>query len=116
MKKRNYGIFIKDILDAISSIDVFIANMTFEELSMDDKTLSAVIRKIEIIGEAAKNIPEEMKSKFPQIDWKGMAGMRDKLIHSYFGIDNSILWQVIKEDLPSVKPLIEEMLKNVGSK
>ena len=77
--------------------------MSFEEFAEDDKTSSAVLRKLEIIGEAAKNIPEQVKKECPGIPWNDMARIRDKLTHSYFGVDHEIVWKAVKERLPDVK-------------
>ncbi len=96
---RNYRIYLKDIFNALESIEKFIQEMNFEEFKKDDKTSSAVIRKFEIIGEAAKNISEGLKQKYPRVPWKEMAGMRDKLIHFYFGVDYKLVWMTIKERL-----------------
>ncbi|MGC8754815.1 MAG: DUF86 domain-containing protein, partial [Thermosulfidibacteraceae bacterium] len=81
----------------------------------DDKTSSAVIRKFEIIGEATKHIPEEIRQKYPEVPWKEMAGFRDKLIHFYFGIKYEIVWNTIKE-LPSLRSKIEKILTELGGK
>lgn len=96
--RKDYRLFIKDILDAIEKIEEFVASMDFEEFKNDDKTVSAVVRKLEIIGEATKNIPDEIKQKYPHLPWKEMAKIRDKLIHGYFVVDYEIVWKVIKEE------------------
>ena len=87
--------------------------MDHDRFIHDDKTIDAAIRNLEIIGEAAKNIPEDIKSKYPEIPWKAIAGMRDKLIHSYFGVSLSIVWETIKNDLPTLKYQIERILKEL---
>ena len=100
---RDYLLYLKDILTAIERIDIFVENMDLEAFKDDDKTTSAVIRKLEIIGEAVKGIPGEIRLSHPHIPWKEMAGMRDKLIHFYFGVDYDLVWSTIKKRLPEVK-------------
>ncbi len=80
---RNYKLYLKDIMAAMDSIETFVAGMDLETFQADDKTASAVMRKFEIIGEASRQIPEEMRQAYPQVPWKEMAGMRDRLIHFY---------------------------------
>ena len=101
--RRDYRLFIKDILDAIEKIEEFVAGMDFEEFRDDDKTVSAVVRKLEIIGEATKNIPDEVRQRYPKLPWREMAKIRDKLIHGYFVVDHQIVWKVIEEELPLLK-------------
>jgi len=109
---RNHRLYLKDILDALESIEKFVHDMGFEEFKRDDKTVSAVIRKFEIVGEATKQIPEEIKKKSPQTPWKEMAGMRDRLIHFYFGVDHQLVWTAIKERIPLVKAYIKKILES----
>jgi len=108
--KRDIKLFVKDILNSINKINEFIGDMNFDEFVNDDKTSSAVIRKLEIIGEATKNIPKNIQDKCPQIPWSDMARMRDKIIHFYHGVDYEIVWKVIKERLPEIKMEIEKLL------
>ena len=111
--KRNHKLFVKDILDAIEKIEEFIGNMDFKKFIEDDKTKSAVVRKLEIIGEATKNIPKLIRQKYKELPWSDMAGMRDKIAHFYFGIDYEIVWKVIKERLPEIKPVIQKILNEM---
>jgi uncharacterized protein with HEPN domain len=111
--KRNHRLFVKDILDSIEKIEEFIGNMDFKKFIEDDKTKSAVVRKLEIIGEATKNIPKLIRQKYKELPWSDMAGMRDKIAHFYFGIDYEIVWKVIKERLPEIKPVIQKILNEM---
>lgn len=114
MKRRDYRDYLQDMIDSINDIDAFTKNMDFESFTKDRKTINAVIRSIEVIGEAAKNIPQSVRNKHTSIPWKKMVGMRDKMIHEYFGVDMEILWKTIKEDIPSLKPLVQELLKSLA--
>jgi uncharacterized protein with HEPN domain len=114
MKNREYGDYLQDILDSINDIEKFIDGMTFEQFTHDRKTLNAVVRSVEIIGEATKKIPKTITKKYTKIPWKKMAGMRDKLIHEYFGVDVGILWKVAGEDIPRLKAELQQIAKTLG--
>ncbi len=111
--KRDHRLFIKDIIDAMESIEKFVEGMSFENLLNDDKTSSAVIRKFEIIGEAARNIPDWITQKYPEVPWKRMIGMRNRLIHAYFGIDYKLVWNAIKIEIPRVKHRLQKILEDL---
>lgn len=111
--KRDYRLFIEDIMDCIEKIEQFVGDLSFDEFVKDDKTSSAVVRKLEIIGEATKNIPMYIREKYEDLPWNDMAKMRDKIIHAYFGINYKIIWNVIKERLPEIKPTIRQILKEI---
>ena len=111
--KRNYKLFLEDISERIAKIDAYTTGMSFEEFVKDDKTVSACIREIEVIGEASKQIPKEITEKFDDLPWSLMAKMRDKLIHWYFGIDEEIVWNVTKDKLPDIKKQIDNIINTL---
>ena len=106
--ERNYEVFIHDILESSQLILEYTQNYDFTKFSTDKKTIDAVIRNFEIIGEAAKKIPENIREKYPDLHWKGMAGMRDKLIHEYFGINLEIIWETIEKEIPNMIRILSE--------
>ena len=112
---RDYSLYLKDIIDAMEAVEKFIEGMDFPAFQSDDLISSAVIRKFEIIGEAAKHIPDDMRIKYPRIPWREMAGMRDRLIHFYFGIKYDLVWHTIKDIIPNVKPLLKEIIDETKS-
>jgi len=114
MMIRDHRDYVLDIANSIKEVESFVGNMSFKKFISDKKTVNAVIRSIEVIGEATKKLPSSLKDKYPNIPWKNMAGMRDKLIHEYFGVDIEILWMVIKKDLPSIKDDIREIATDIG--
>jgi uncharacterized protein with HEPN domain len=107
---RDFQVYVEDIIDAIDNIDVYTKAMTYEQFVNDRKTVDAVIRNFEVIGEATKHVPLAVRQKYPKVPWRDMAGMRDKLIHGYFGVQLDVVWKTIKERLPEVRPLVVEAL------
>lgn len=110
---RNINLYIKDILQNMSDAEDFITGMSYERFANDKKTLNAVLRSIEVIGEAVKNIPDDIRNLYEDVPWKEMAGMRDKVIHFYFGVDKEIIWVVVKERIPVLKPVISRVLREI---
>ena len=108
--RRDDTLFVRDIIAAMQAIEQFVEGLSLDEFKEDDKTSSAVIRKFEIIGEATKHIPEFVKGKYPDVPWKRMAGMWDRLIHAYFGVDYQLVWDAIKLEIPELKPRLEKIL------
>ncbi|MEN4006837.1 MAG: DUF86 domain-containing protein [Methanobacteriaceae archaeon] len=108
--KRDISIYLKDILENMERIETFTSGKNYDDFSNDEKTHFAVIRCIEIIGEATKHVPDSIRHKYPEIPWKDMAGMRDKVIHFYFGVNLERVWLTVTEDIPEIKPLIEKVL------
>ena len=112
---RDVSLYIKDILDAIRDIHEFVGDMEIDEFMDDKKTSMAVIREFEIIGEATKAVPEDIRILYPDIPWKQMAGMRDRLIHAYFDIDYSLVWSTIKNTLPKLAPKLQSVMDSLFS-
>jgi uncharacterized protein with HEPN domain len=115
-KERTYIDYVRDIVNEINRIENFIKNLSYDEFVKDEKTIYAVIRCFEVMGEAAKNIPKQIRDKYSILPWKRISGMRDKLIHEYFGVDYETLWQTIKKRIPEIKPSLGTILKDMGDK
>jgi len=113
--KKNPKIFIGHILECIERIEEYTKNTSKEKFYASVELQDAVIRRIEIIGEAVKNIPKETKDKYKDIAWKDIAGMRDILIHGYFGVDLEITWKVVKQDIPDLKKKLLKVKKDLES-
>ena len=111
--KKDTKVFLSHILESIEKIDEFTVNVDREEFMEDSKTQYSVIRGIEIIGEATKNIPESFRKKHSGVPWAEMARTRDKLIHGYFGVDLELTWDILKEDLPDLKKKIKKILEDM---
>lgn len=106
-------IYLKHILDAIDLIEQYTKNKNFEDFKSSIQLQDSVIRRLEIIGEAVNNIPNEFKLQYEEIPWKEIVGMRNVLIHKYFGIDIGLTWKAIKEENPKLKTLIEKLLSKL---
>jgi len=107
-------LFLKDIINAMNKIFNYIEKMTKEEFKKDDRTIDAVLRNIEIIGEAANKLSEKIYKENESVPWGRMIGLKNIVIHEYFGVDLNIIWQVITVNLPETKPKIEEILKEIS--
>ena len=114
--KRDIGLFIEDISGGIKNIGDFTRGLNKEKFSKDTLRQSAVIRQLEIIGEAVKNIPDNFRKKYPEVPWKDIVGMRDKLMHHYFGANLNTVWKVIKEDFPDLKKKIQKIKNDRNNK
>ncbi|MCP4415259.1 MAG: DUF86 domain-containing protein [Chloroflexi bacterium] len=99
--------YIEDILDAMQKAELISQDVSFKEFEADFRINFAVVRALEIIGEATKRLPATIREQYPTIPWKGMAGMRDRIIHGYDNVDLAIVWNVIQSDIPEIKPLIQ---------
>lgn len=106
MKERDIRDYINDLIESCENILEFTRGMSFEDFSLDKKTINAVIRCLEVIGEATKKLSIDFRLGYPNIPWKQMARMRDKLIHEYFGVDKQMVWQVVEKNIPQILPLL----------
>lgn len=112
---RDVTLYLSDILVNIREARRFVGTMSYEQFCEDKKTSYAVVRCLEIIGEATKNVPPEIRSSRPQVPWRLMAGMRDKCIHAYFGVSHRTVWEAIQKELPPLEPHIESLLDDLRS-
>lgn len=108
---RDWSLYIDDILACCRKIRTYTAGMTREQFAADEKTYDAVVRNLEILGEAAKNIPPSIQALMPEVDWRKPAGLRDVIAHAYFGIDDAILWDVIQKKVPELLQAIDQFNK-----
>ena len=113
MSKRYWKLFVEDIVESIELIEKYTENINFEDFRNDKKTIDAVVRNFEIIGEASKYIPEEIKEKHKDVDWKGIIGLRNRIAHEYFGVSATIIWYILKEELPPLKEKIRLILEDM---
>lgn len=111
MVKREIRDYLNDILIHIDLAEEFVKGITFDEFQNDDKTILALTRALEIIGEATKQIPSDLRAQYPEIVWRDITGMRDKIAHVYFGINLDVVWSTTHEDLPILRPVIQAILE-----
>lgn len=111
MSKRPIDLLLSDICLAIDRIEQYIENLSFDTFSKDQKSVDAVVRNLEIMGEAANRLPDEFKEKYSEIEWYKVVGLRHRIVHEYFGIDLEIIWQILHKDLPELKQKIVEIME-----
>lgn len=113
MTQREFRDFLQDIIEAICQLEKMTQDLSFEEFSTKIEIFLSAVKLIEIIGEAVKNIPDEVRVNYPNIPWKNIAGMRDKLVHEYWAIDEKVVWKVIQNNLPQLKRIIISIIEKL---
>ena len=113
MSKRDWHLYIEDILDCIKKIEEYIGQMDCKDLKGDSKTADAIIRNLEIIGEASKNIPDPIKGQYSDVPWLDMADLRNRVAHGYFEINLEVVWNIIKGEIPKLKEQMKYILERV---
>lgn len=113
---REFLDYIEDVLASMNKAENFIQDMRYEDFLIDDKTSYATVRALEVIGEAVKKVPQLVRNRYPEIPWTEMAGMRDKLIHDYFGVNLRTVWDTVKKDIPHLKPKFEQIYRDFSGK
>jgi uncharacterized protein with HEPN domain len=115
MSKRPINLLLNDIRQAIDRIEQYIKNLSFDAFSDDQKPVDAVVRNLEVIGEAASRLPDEFKGKYSEIEWYKVVGLRHRIVHEYFGIDLEIIWQILQKDLPELKSQFMQIMSDEGT-
>ena len=110
---QDYKAYLRDIFGAIGKIERYTENMNLEDFSNNELIQDGVIRNLEIIGEVVKNLPDDIKKNYPEVEWRKIAGLRDILIHAYFGVDLEIIWDIVKNKVPELKEMVREILLNL---
>ena len=110
---RNLRLYLSDILNSICKIERYTAGMSYEQLTSDELTFDAVVHNLQIIGEAVKNIPPEVRDLYPQVEWRKIAGLRDIIAHAYFTIDDQIVWDIVQNKLSVLHHNIEQIVTDV---
>jgi uncharacterized protein with HEPN domain len=112
---RNFKLYFEDILNSISKIQRYVQNLNYQQFIADEKTFDAVAYNLQIIGEAVKNVPPEIRQNYPQVEWRKIAGLRDIIAHAYFTIDELIIWDIVDTKLPNLKNQIEQILLDIDN-
>jgi uncharacterized protein with HEPN domain len=102
--------YVEDILDAMNKAEILLEDVSYDQFEADFRINFAVVRALEIIGEAARRLPMDLRDQYPDIPWRGMAGMRDRIIHGYDTVDLQIVWDVVKRDIPQIRPQVQQIL------
>ena len=110
--KREYDDYLRDMLDNALLALNFVQGMKYDQFFEDEKSKYAVMRALEVIGEAARQVPEHVRDSVPELPWREITGMRNKLMHEYFGANMKVVWRTVQEDLPAIIPILQKILEN----
>ena len=113
MVKRDIRDYLHDILEHIDFAQEYVQGMTFQDFQADNKTILAVTRALEVIGEATKQVPPSIRSQYPDVPWRDISGMRDQIAHAYFGLNLKIVWSTTQKNLPTFRPTIQSILEEI---
>jgi uncharacterized protein with HEPN domain len=111
-EKRSYSLLLYDIYQSVEKIEEFTRDISFEQLMADERTKDAILRNLQVIGEASKNLPESLITNHPEVDWSGLAGVRDIVTHRYFRVDWHLLWTSVHEELPVLKKQVRNLMND----
>ncbi len=114
MSKRDVRLFLADMLESIEKIERYTRGLNFEQFAANDLVVDAVVRNLEIIGEAARRIPEALRQRYPDVPWRRVVGLRNVVVHEYFDVDLGIVWTIVRENLPTLKEFLRNMLADLG--
>jgi uncharacterized protein with HEPN domain len=113
VSERSYRLYVNDILESIKRIEDYTTDLSYDDFIKNDLVRDAVLRNLEVIGEAAKSIPDEVRKEYSDVPWKRIIGLRNIVIHEYFGVDFENIWKIITENIPETKPYIEQILEKL---
>ena len=110
MSKRHWRLLVEDILECIERIEQYVAGLQLAAFKASQITVDATVRNLEVIGEASRNIPEDVKEAHPELEWAKIVGLRNRVVHEYFGVDLDIIWRIVDDELPALKAKMRELL------
>lgn len=110
---RDYKLYLSDIQEATSKIITFTKGYSYKKFSMDERTIDAVIRNLEVIGEASKHVPKKLREQYQEVDWQAMMGLRNIIAHEYFGVDLKIIWKTVRERIPELNKQIKSIIADL---
>jgi len=114
MSKRDWTLFLQDMLDIIGKIGQYTSGMSFHDFLQDSRTQDAVVRNLEVLGEAARRIPPDIQERYPEIPWAQIVGMRNRLAHGYFLVDYGIVWEIVQNELSPLREKLEQIAREVS--